>query len=388
VSLRPGPASAVPVPSSEDEERPPGRRRVGVASALILLIDLIVLTQLPALPLTNPTSWRPDNHSPAHLVDLATGSEGGVAVVDQAVADRGINRMLLMNNHYLLGATRAARRQEQLGLIPVLLHPRPRRVAFIGLATGGTAGAALRDEGIEQITAIEISPLVARMAVEHFRELNHHFATDPRTTIVVEDGRTFIAACRDRYDVIVGDLYIPWEAGTGRLYSREHFNAARRALTDGGLFCQWIPMFQITPEQFHVITATFHEAFGHAYLVRDDARSQAPAFGLVGFRNAELDWSVIARRAAQLSAAGRIADPDFADAALVRALYLGAFHPPDRAALPLNTLNNAWVEFAAGEGYISGRWRFLDARSYEHLPRYLAPFAPEAADGPPRQSAQ
>ena len=47
------------------------------------------------------------------------------------------------------------------GLVPVLIHPHPRRVAFIGLATGATASAApaLR---VEWTTVVELVPEVAQ----------------------------------------------------------------------------------------------------------------------------------------------------------------------------------------------------------------------------------
>ena len=37
---------------------------------------------------------------------------------------------------------------------------------------------------------------------------------------------------------IVGDLFVPWHAGTGALYSTEHFAAVSRRLHEGGVFAQ------------------------------------------------------------------------------------------------------------------------------------------------------
>lgn len=50
---------------------------------------------------------------------------------------------------------------------------------------------------------------------------------------MTEDGRTLVAASRGEFDVIVGDLYLPWGSGAGRLYSVEHFRSVRRALDHG-----------------------------------------------------------------------------------------------------------------------------------------------------------
>jgi spermidine synthase len=66
---------------------------------------------------------------------------------------------------------------------------------------------------------------------------------------VVEDGRTYIASTSDRFDVISGDLFLPWAPGESRLYSIEHFQAVRRALKSDGIFCQWLAMNQLTRYQ-------------------------------------------------------------------------------------------------------------------------------------------
>src|SRR5262249_5752502 len=135
--------------------------------------------------------------------------------------------------------------------------------------------------------------------------------------------RIGLAAARATYDLIVGDLFLPWQVGTGRLYSVEQFRAARDALADGGELGQWVPGFQLTPEQVRVIVASFREAFPTAYLFRDDLSPDAPAFALIGFRSGILDWDVVARRTAVLRQSGRTRDGFVAFPQLLRRLYLG-----------------------------------------------------------------
>ena len=47
------------------------------------------------------------------------------------------------------------------------------------------------------------------------------------------------------YDVIVGDLFLPWRRGTALLYTVEQFEAAKARLAPGGLFAQWMPLYQM-----------------------------------------------------------------------------------------------------------------------------------------------
>jgi spermidine synthase len=336
----------------------------GVATTAFAL-GAAALPTLGALPLIRLDTWPLAARGYA-LVDLATGPDGVVAVVDF-----GSNRVILVNNQYVLGGTRSLLRQQRMALLPAVLHPGPRRTAFVGLGTGITAAGALDDPAVESVTAIEISPLVAEMSQRHFGAETQGLATNPRARVLVQDGRIALAAAPDTYDLVVGDLLIPWELGASRLLSVENFRAARSALAQGGVFCQWLPMFQLTPEQFHVIVASFLDAFPRAHVFRDDLSEDGPAFALVGFRDGDLDWTTVERRTRALRESGRTRDGFVAFPRLLRSLYLGVVEGPLPAAAQRNTLENGWLELHASQDQLGSAARYLDAGTWQLLPRYL-----------------
>ncbi|MEO8429102.1 MAG: spermidine synthase, partial [Verrucomicrobiota bacterium] len=96
------------------------------------------------------------------------------------------------------------------------------------------------------------------------------------------DARRFVRVTETRYDVIVADLFHPARDGAGALYTREHFQAIRQRLAGGGLFCQWLPLFQLDEPILKVIVRTFLEVFPHTrgYLLRLNV--DTPVLGLVG----------------------------------------------------------------------------------------------------------
>jgi len=310
-----------------------------VPAGLPLLAAAIVVARVERLPLVNP-------YLGFTVVEHRSGREGTVAVVERD--DYG--RALLMSNQYTLGGTGARWDQERQALIPLVLHPEPREVAFLGVATGITPGAALADPAVEQVTAIELSPLVLDLASQHFASFNRGVVGDDRVEIIQDDARTAIAAAPGRFDVVVGDLFLPWGAGEARLYSVEHFQAVRQSLRPGGLFCQWLAMYQLTPDQFEVIARSFQEVFGQAQLVLAGFGLEHPKLGLIGFRDGEGDRSTIYLRTHQLQAAG-VTDPVVRHAEGIRLLDLGAYAPPPG---PLNTLGNLEVEVDAGRQRITG----------------------------------
>jgi spermidine synthase len=307
-----------------------------IAVAGVTLVTVLGLRQLPLVSQRFGT-----------VLDHRSGREGSVAVVENDV----IGRCILVDNQYTLGGSHAWAFEERQASLPLLLHPAPRDVAFIGLATGITPGAALLHTNLNSITVMELSPLVERAADKFFGEFNHHVTQSQRATVVVDDGRTVIAAAPGRFDVVIGDLFLPWAPGEARLYSVEHFRAVRRSLRPGGVFCQWLAMYQLTPRQFEIIADTFQKVFPHTYLFCNGLDSQKPALALIGFRDdQELNWRTIAENcAARQTNSSLNRDALLRDSASVAQLYLGEWKPPaSESPVAINTLGNLLIELDAG----------------------------------------
>jgi spermidine synthase len=228
-------------------------------------------------------------------------------------------------------------------------------VAFLGSATGSSAGAALLHPGVEEITLVEIVPGVARAAERYFGAENRGVYRDPRSDVVLDDARNYLRATRKSYDVIVADLFVPWRAGTGSLYTREHFEAARERLAPGGLFCQWLPLYQLSREEVLVIAATFSDVFPDAFAIRGDFFAKHPILALVGgatLPNAE----DLAGRAEPLRAAG-VEDRWITHPLGLFSLYLAPLGPSAGAwqTIPRNSDDRPRIEFLAARTHAGAR---------------------------------
>jgi spermidine synthase len=287
----------------------------------------------------------------APLVHLASGEtlratlEGASGIV--SVVDTGDDLQLRLDNYYVLGGTAAERGERRQGLIPLLLHPAPRRVAFVGMATGISASAAPA-LGVADAILIEVVPEVATMAATYFAPWNRHVLDASGVRLAIDDGRRFLAATPSRFDVVVSDLFIPWHAPAGSLYAREMYAAVSRRLEPGGIFCQWLPLYQLTREEFDVIARTFLSTFPQVSVWRNDFYPDRPVVGLVG----SLDPLAVDLERAGL----RIAElPDWARDSLLSSprslamLYLGSLSlAPDLVGHgPINTDNRPLIEFLA-----------------------------------------
>lgn len=297
------------------------------------------------------------------LLAWSAGSDGVAAVVASTV--QGPDRRIKWNNTYTLGGAANAAQQARMGNLALLLHPAPRRVGFIGIATGITASAALRDPAVESVTAVELSRQITDLACRHFADTNGDLCGDARVRTVVEDGRLFFRATRDSFDVVVGDLFVPWQAGAATLYTREQFRAVHDRLAPGGLFAQWLPLFQLDPVGFWGIAATFLETFPNAWLAIGDFQPYNAAVALVGWRDpaGAPSLDVLASRCAAVQPLARWREPMLADARGAGMFLAGPLAGAVPEGTPILTLDRTWLA--------------------EHAPRVQRVWPPIWFQGPP-----
>lgn len=160
--------------------------------------------------------------------------------------------------------------QKLIAHLPLLVHGQARDVAIIGLGSGATVGAALRHP-ISRADVVEISPEVVE-ASRFFVAENHAALEDPRTNLIVGDGRSHLQLSTRQYDVIISEPSNPWIAGVAALFTREFFLATRARLAPDGIICQWANAYNISNQDLRAIVATFRSVYpnGMAWLVGAD----------------------------------------------------------------------------------------------------------------------
>lgn len=84
-----------------------------------------------------------------------------------AVVESGRVKHLLVNNQYSLGSNRSIQNKRNQALLPMLLHQFP-KICFIGMGTGITAGAAIKDPRVDSLVVCEILPGVVDLAKKYF----------------------------------------------------------------------------------------------------------------------------------------------------------------------------------------------------------------------------
>jgi spermidine synthase len=157
--------------------------------------------------------------------------------------------------------------QKLQGHLPLLVHGDARSVLHIGFGSGGTAHAVSKYPDVEHIRVAEISPGVIRTSARYFEEVNHRFwLEDERVKITYCDGRNFILASPQTFDVILSDSIHPRYAGNGSLYTKEYYELCRSKLNPGGVVSQWLPFYSLTDENLRMIFKSFQAVFPETYV--------------------------------------------------------------------------------------------------------------------------
>lgn len=266
--------------------------------------------------------------------------ESAYGWIDLVRDNRTGEKRIRQNLHYGLGSTGAvANRERRQAHIPLLLHERPRNALFLGQGTGMTPAGALSHKEVERITIVELIPEVVE-ASRALAEFNDSVLDNTRVKVEIDDARHYLLGTDQQFDVIVSDLFVPWESHTGYLYTVEHYRTARKRLARGGLFCQWLPLYQVGARDFRMIADSFASVFPNTTIWWGQLNSEKAIVALIGSEGPQtLDRARVTQRLQQFH------DPIIRSPETLHGLFAGSWYR--NPGLPLNTDEHPRVEFAS-----------------------------------------
>jgi spermidine synthase len=231
------------------------------------------------------SSTLPADHRVTYLRDGKTATitlvkyHGAVAIATNGKPDAGIQ----------MEAGEAAPDELTMVLaaaIPLSLHPHAARVANIGFGSGLTTHTLLASQELERLDSIEIEPVMVEAARRGFGPRIHDVFEDARSRIVYEDAKTFFAASREPYDLIVSEPSNPWVSGVATLFSDEFYGRIVQHLRPDGFFVQWVQIYETD-----------------IGIVASIVKALSPHFGAYAIYNLnDQDVLIVATRAAALPA--------------------------------------------------------------------------------------
>ena len=239
-------------------------RALGALAAAVLLAVLLSLGGLDQKKLASGVFRAHQSLSLINdIVFYQDGKTASVAVTRSAdnilslrtngKADASIDLKL---NSYTLDETTMT----LAGALPLILQPNTRTVANIGLGSGITTHTLLASPLVASVDTIEIEPAM-RDGARTFSARNQRAFADPRSSIIIEDAKTYFSSHQQRYDLIVSEPSNPWVSGVAGLFSVEFYRLLKRHLAPDGLFVQWLQLYEIDIERVASVLKALDENF-------------------------------------------------------------------------------------------------------------------------------
>ncbi len=264
------------------------RARIWIGSTTItLLLQMFAVPPLPGLLVAygrHASAWA------GHANEIIFVGEGMHASVAVSRTEDGVL------NYHNAGKVQASsqpadmRLQRMLGHLTTLIPATPRKVLVIGCGAGVTAGAVSVNPSVEQVTIVDIEPLVPRVAREYFGSINHDVLKNPKVRVIADDARHFLQTTDEKFDAITSDPLDPWVKGAATLYTTEFFEVARQHLNPGGVMTLYVQLFESSPQAVKSEVATFFKVFPEGLLFGNTFEGHAIDTVLVGQAEAPKIW--------------------------------------------------------------------------------------------------
>ncbi|MBS2019601.1 MAG: hypothetical protein JST00_42460 [Deltaproteobacteria bacterium] len=202
----------------------------GSAAAVAIGAALLVLVKTPALydRLWERLTFKKQfDETSTRFAEVIETKSGVITVTSSNIVygggayDGKINTSLLYDNNGI-------QRAYNIGG----MHPAPKRVLMIGLASGSWAKVVSTMPGLEKLVIVEINDGYLQLIGRH--DEVRSILTDPKVEIAIDDGRRWLQRHADRFDVVVMNTTFHWRAHSTSLLSADFFEIVRAHLNPGG----------------------------------------------------------------------------------------------------------------------------------------------------------
>jgi spermidine synthase len=191
--------------------------------------------------------------------------DGFVTLATNGKPDASMEREWMDTSRLNVGRRQLQRDLATQFLLPVitLAHmPEARDVAVIGHGSGMSSHILLGSPRVREVVTIEIEPEMIK-ASRQFRPANARVFEDPRSTFVIDDAKSYFASSRRRFDLILSEPSNPWVSGVSGLFTHEFYRRVQRQLAPGGVFGQWLHLYELSDGLATSVIAAIDTVFPH-----------------------------------------------------------------------------------------------------------------------------
>jgi spermidine synthase len=182
-------------------------------------------------------------------------------------AGEGLSKALLVNG---IGVTGLVPITKFMAHLPLAFHTGEPESALVICFGMGTTYRSVLSWGIKT-TAVELVPGVRDAFAFYYADADR-VLSNPKGSIIIDDGRRYLNRTGDKYDVIVIDPPPPAEAaGSSLLYSEDFYALAKEHLMPNGILQTWFPGGSVKTGQ--AVLRSLRESFPHLRCFKSPGKS-------------------------------------------------------------------------------------------------------------------
>jgi spermidine synthase len=173
-------------------------------------------------------------------------------------------RMLVINHHPTAhNLFRDIVVHKMLAHVPLLLHEAPEKALVVGFGIGSTSYSMARHAGL-RVDCVELLREEIDTAGYFARENHDIINSQERFNLIINDGRNYILATEQTYDVISVNAIDPRLSPA--LYTWDFFGLCRDRMKPEGVMALWLPTYGISVDSYFSIYKSFQDVFPHSFV--------------------------------------------------------------------------------------------------------------------------
>ncbi len=153
-----------------------------------------------------------------------------------------------------------------LAYFPRMLRPCASRVLVIGFGSGTACGASLLFPQTK-VVCVEDEPAIVA-AAGLFEDVNHQPGRSGSFSLLIREARMAIQSHSNAFDLILVNYGDARLCGIRRLWTKEFYVSARRALSPGGMLVERLALGSIPPSDLTAVARTVLAVFPYSGMLR------------------------------------------------------------------------------------------------------------------------
>jgi spermidine synthase len=119
----------------------------------------------------------------------------------------------------------------------MILHKNPENILILGGGEGSTLREVLKHKSVKRVVMVDIDGEVVEFCKKNLVSFHQNAFEDERVELIIDDAKNYIQTCKEKFDVIIGDLCCPVKNSPAcDLYTKEFYEVLKNKLNDNGVF--------------------------------------------------------------------------------------------------------------------------------------------------------